>query len=249
MKTARGLAFRDSASPQDLILATRRRLWRPLCGALRGISPMHPGTHGDRGDDFPAVFAPGSAPSPNILAADSTERPGTTTTTTSQPPSRPPPSQRRTVWGTPAQAASFSSALHASSRHDGGNGWGDDGGMDDAWLELEEGFVLGSNNAKSVRAGRGLNTQQQTQRQRTQMQTQMHTQTGKPTSPASTAGIGGGDGAKTQPSSQGKEAEAQSAAQPDDNADAPKTAGTGGKKQAKKAKAKLVLTSGGRGAG
>lgn len=71
-------------------------------------------------------------------------------------------SAQKTVWGTPAAESSFSLALHASSRttsqqHD----W--DGDVDEAWLELEEGFVPSTKPSRQVRRGRGLNTQSRAQ--------------------------------------------------------------------------------------
>jgi hypothetical protein len=63
-----------------------------------------------------------------------------------------------TVWGTPQSArGSFASALHKSSR---ASGRSDDDAPDwDAWLEIEEDFIVGARNNTTIREGRGLNKQ------------------------------------------------------------------------------------------
>lgn len=195
-----------------------------LWGAEREF-PTHEGVY----EDFPvaAPAGPPARPSPPLSATTSNRA-------------------RKTVWGTPAaEASSFSSTLHASSRR-AQEDWRDDD-IDDAWLELEEGFVLGTNNARQVRAGRGLNSgggggggggghrgASASSRQKS----------------ASSAANGG---AQQQPPPPTPKPEASSSisdegvASTATDAPPPATAAKGqGKKQRK---AKLVLTSGGRGTG
>lgn len=168
-----------------------------LWGAEREF-PIHPGNSAT--GDFPAVSGPTNA-SPRLTASDS-------------PASRP---AGKTVWGTPAARPSFSSAVHASSRQSSHqHGWDED--VDEAWLELEEGFVLGTNNSKQVRHGRGLNTQHvNSVAQEPQQQRQ---------SPRQVPGSG----------------------QPAEN-ESTSNANSSSAKGKKQRKAKLVLTSGGRGTG
>lgn len=67
---------------------------------------------------------------------------------------------KRTVWGTPAaRTGSFATALHNSSRNNGGAAAEDDGPDWDTWLELEEDYIVGARNGTSFREGRGLNRQ------------------------------------------------------------------------------------------
>lgn len=75
------------------------------------------------------------------------------------PRNNKPVAASRTVWGTPAaKGNSFSHALHNSSRAPAGQGE-EDGPDWDAWLELEEDFIVGARNGNSVREGRGINRQ------------------------------------------------------------------------------------------
>lgn len=195
-----------------------------MWGAERHF-PIHPGADGGDEEDFPAVAPSSGGPGPSPPLA----------------PSNYNNAAQRTVWGTPAAARpSFASTLHASSRGGqghGGAGWDDD--VDDAWLELEEGFVLGTNNSRQVRQGRGLNTQQVPSQQKRN-------------------GNNGGDRTpqpqKVERPSWSRQASSQQQSQPqpatqaagkDEGGDStPAPAGAKGKKQRK---AKLVLTSGGRG--
>lgn len=184
-----------------------------LWGAERDF-PIHPG--GGQ-EDFPAPAPSGRSPGLGPTADGGSSPPG------ARPiPPRNAPS-RKTVWGTPAaEASSFSSTLHASSRRNqgGSNEWDED--IDDAWLELEEGFVMGTNNSKQVRAGRGLNKNRQQQHH-----------SGVATN--SISAVSGGSRATTP-------AHTDATTQPSQQSEQPKIGG--GKKQRK---AKLVLTSGGRG--
>lgn len=183
-----------------------------LWGAERDF-PIHPGHAAE--EDFPAAMTP----TPQAGASSSPTRSPATGPTTRAPPSSDRPS--KTVWGTPAARSSFSSTLHASSRGGAEGDWDDD--VDDAWLELEEGFVLGTNNSKKVTASRGINTQQP--RGATNS-------TGRSPPGSSKAG--------QQQSSDSSTARSNGTAA----AAATPPAATSGKKQKK---AKLVLTSGGRG--
>ncbi|PWN30386.1 hypothetical protein BDZ90DRAFT_229408 [Jaminaea rosea] len=189
-----------------------------MWGAERHF-PVHPGASADHGsgeEDFPAV-----APSSNFPSGPS-------------PPLAP---STRTVWGTPAAARpSFASTLHASSRGQQGGGWDED--VDDAWLELEEGFVLGTNNSKQVRQGRGLNTQQQGQRRNCNANGGERTPQGEKPSFAQRT--------SSQPQSQ-QGTPADKKEEGGDSAAAKPPAEQPPAKGKKQRKAKLVLTGGGRG--
>ena len=67
--------------------------------------------------------------------------------------------KKKTVWGTPAaQSGSFANALHNSSRQEAELAK-DDKPDWDAWLELEEDYIVGARNGTSMREGKGLNRQ------------------------------------------------------------------------------------------
>ncbi|PWN23681.1 hypothetical protein BCV69DRAFT_288844 [Microstroma glucosiphilum] len=199
-----------------------------LWGAERDF-PIHPGHHGGVDDEFPSALAltAASSSSPNMTP---TRSPASSAT---QPSSRTGTGSK-TVWGTVAPKPSFSSTLHASSRGTSGAGgaggaWDED--VDDAWLELEEGFVLGTNNSRQVRPGRGLNSQQGNRR------------TNGTAGSGATTGVGAagkGDGGRAAPI-EGEKGSTTPGAVPSGGG-----GGGGGKKQRK---AKLVLTGGGRGTG
>ncbi|MCO5613931.1 hypothetical protein L7F22_068211 [Adiantum nelumboides] len=117
-------------------------------------------------DNFPAAsqaFAArrGSIEGLGIASNEGGESEEHTTATPHTTPLRhnKPVTTSKTVWGTPAaKGNSFSNALHNSSRAPAGQGE-EDGPDWDAWLELEEDFIVGARNGTSVREGRGLNRQ------------------------------------------------------------------------------------------
>ena len=108
-----------------------------LVGAERDF-PVHPG---GPLEEFPAV------PS---------------TSGESQPTAIPQAANGKTVWGTPAARTAFTEALQRGQRSGEDEMWAKD--VDDAWLELEEDFLLGATpggrrNTGAVKEGRGLNKQ------------------------------------------------------------------------------------------
>lgn len=125
-----------------------------LFGAEREF-PIHPVGE----EDFPAV--PGGATFDDERGDRSEGQQGAT-----QPSSRTSSNKvktpvRKTVWGTPAppsSAGSFANVLHSSSRvaqaaEEEGPDW-------DAWLEVEEDFIMGARSGgNSVKDSRGLNRQ------------------------------------------------------------------------------------------
>lgn len=201
-----------------------------LWGAEREF-PIHPGHHGGSGvdDDFPSALALTAASSSSPHMAPT--RSPAPAASLAQPSSR---TGSKTVWGTVTPKPSFSSTLHASSRGTSGaagGAWDED--VDDAWLELEEGFVLGTNNSRQVRPGRGLNSQQNSRR-----------------TVATTSGPAGkGESVRIAPV-EGEARDQKSNATPGAApAPTPTPSGGGGGGGKKQRKAKLVLTSGGRGTG
>lgn len=205
----------DATSPTFMEAA----LW----GAERDF-PIHPG---GRTEDFPPAAPTGPSATPPSMPSAAPSRPGA-----------------KTVWGTPAAASSFSSALHASSRRgDQGTLWDDE--ADDAWHELEEGFVLGTNNSRQVRAGRGINTQRPGAPSRNQAQSRRNTGDGagaQADSKASAGSHGETTGSKEGAGSNG------APGQENGGEGSAGAAGTA-KGSKKRNKAKLVLTAGGRGMG
>lgn len=212
-------------------------------------------TEGEGVDDFPAaagtfnadggVGAHVSAGSPSGESALSVSSSGRPTAMHSSSNGNAALLSRsaRTVWGMPAaKATGFATALHNSSRTQ--QGYGDDDAPDwDAWLEIEEDFILGGRNDKTVREGRGLNRQNKG----------ASGQVGQARSPP-----------KAQHQGKGPEARPPASAAEGDAADKPaggdeatpstvgvpgSGGGVGGKQQQKQKKKKLVLTSGGGGRG
>lgn len=118
-------------------------------------------------DNFPAAsqaFAArrGSIEGLGIAGSEGGESEEHAIATSHTTPSRntKPVTASKTVWGTPAaKGNSFSNALHNSSRAPAGQGEEEEGPDWDAWLELEEDFIVGARNGNSVREGRGLNRQ------------------------------------------------------------------------------------------
>ena len=107
--------------------------------------------------------------------------------------------------------------------------------------ELEEGFVLGANNSKTVKAGRGLNTQQASS---PGMTSRKSSHVGKAASASQTGSSTAK--AKDEDSDQQRQQQQQ---QESSTAAAPEATPPAGKQGKKQRKAKLVLTSGGRGTG
>lgn len=177
-----------------------------LWGAERDF-PVHPGVNGGHSEDFPAVAPVEQSPRFGPVSAAS-----------------PLQQAKTTVWGTPAARSSFASTVHASSR--AGPDREEDNDIDDAWLELEEGFVLGTNNAKQVRQSRGLNTQQS-----------------QGQSKADSKGSGNGTFPKKSTASPAPGASSGEPVAPSNSSSAPPAGGKGKKQR----KTKLVLTGGGRG--
>ncbi|UZJ52034.1 hypothetical protein CBS101457_001354 [Exobasidium rhododendri] len=112
--------------------------------------PIHPGAVSSE-DEFPVTVAERNVTPHQRSKKTNTPNHRSTPTASS--------GSKKTVWGTPAaQDRSFVNALHSSSRLD-------DGSLEDhrpdwdAWLELEEDFIVGARSGTSVREGRGLNKQ------------------------------------------------------------------------------------------
>lgn len=140
----------------------------------------------------------------------------------------------RTVWGTPAaKGNSFSNALHNSSRASVGQGE-EDGPDWDAWLELEEDYIVGARNGNSVREGRGLNRQARKSPGRTNSTTPV-------TNPIPTTNEAKEDKEDNLQIQQGQEVAQEEPVKP-----SPPQPPQQSKQQKKK---KLVLTSGGGGRG
>lgn len=201
-----------------------------LFGAEREF-PIHPVGE----EDFPAV--PGGATLDDDRGDRESQQPRPA-------PAVPSRKVKTTVWGTPAPSSSgsFANVLHSSSRV--GQAPEEEGPDWDAWLELEEDFIVGARSGgNSVKDSRGLNRQVR------------KGAGGGPQGAKANTGVGSSGGvvsieARDGPTLGFGEEDKKPHSPPQEPGTGTAVVGAGagaGKKQAKKKK--LVLTSGGGGRG
>uniref|UniRef100_V5EKV2 RING-type domain-containing protein n=2 Tax=Kalmanozyma brasiliensis (strain GHG001) TaxID=1365824 RepID=V5EKV2_KALBG len=128
-----------------------------MFGAERSF-PVHPGAA--ETEDFPDSLH-GARSGLDHAAVSSDDQADRSEQNGARKPAQASAPMKKTVWGTPASASSFSNAIQGRAT-DAHGIWDDH--MEDAWHELEEDYILGSTGSGrrptgAVREGRGLNKQ------------------------------------------------------------------------------------------